>query len=204
MSDRSRGWRWFQSLPVSSPCDRFSLLSSRRSARSPAPRPRAPRAEGHGAAHRERARSPRPIAVRSTRRRTACSPCRRSSFDKAFAFDRATLLALEARHGEGAAARSSTSPRPLRARCCTRCSAISRRRSVKVSFVAVDGYTGWLKPGRHRPLGLDPRARGRRRAARDRPTGSALADQYARRGEKPSDDAGGHWVWSIFYMKVGE
>ena len=137
-------------------------------------------AEGHGAAHRQRADRQDQSRRARSQARTACSPCRRPTSRTPSPSTAPMLLALEQGtvtaqppefdapgHLQGPAA-------PRGARPC-RGGARSRSASSRSN-----GYTGWLDAGRHRLVGLDPRARGRRRAARHRPAGPALADQHAR------------------------
>ena len=75
---------------------------------------------------------------------------------------------------------------------------------AKVSFLAVDGYQGWLAPE-----DIDTSDGILAFAMDGSPLGgwtarAALADQHAGGREKPSDDDRDHWVWALFYMRVGE
>jgi hypothetical protein len=75
---------------------------------------------------------------------------------------------------------------------------------MKISFVAVDGFTGWLTPedvdrsdwilaleADGVPLGIGQQ-------------GPLWLINTRSEGEKPSDDGQRRWVWGVFYMKVGE
>lgn len=75
---------------------------------------------------------------------------------------------------------------------------------VRITFTAIDGYSGWLDPedidgsdwilaleADGKPLGLGQQ--GPIWLINTRP-----ADFH------PTDDHHGHWVWALFYMKVGE
>ena len=101
-------------------------------------------------------------------------------FNKAFAFDRPTLLSLE----QGTVTvqpREFDKPATFKGPLLREVLGHIEAAKLKITVVAINGFSGWLSAGGYRPLGLDPRARGRRRAARHRPTGAALADQYAGR-----------------------
>lgn len=73
-----------------------------------------------------------------------------------------------------------------------------------MSFLAVDGYEGWLIPENidtsdwilalamdGAPLGIGQQ-------------GPLWVVNARAAGEKPSDDHRGHWEWAWFYMRVGE
>jgi len=95
-------------------------------------------------------------------------------FNKAFAFDRPTLVALE----QGTVTvqpREFDKPATFKGPLLREVLGHIEAAKLKITVVAVNGYSGC------RSLGLDPCARGGRRASRHRPAGSALADQYARR-----------------------
>jgi hypothetical protein len=75
---------------------------------------------------------------------------------------------------------------------------------VKVTFMAFDGYSGWLAPddidgsdwilalsADGVPLGLGQQ-------------GPIWLINTRAQGEGASTDQHGHWVWALFYIKVGE
>ena len=75
---------------------------------------------------------------------------------------------------------------------------------MKITFVAVDGFTGWLSPedvdrsdwilaleADGVPLGIGQQ-------------GPLWLINTRAEGEKPGDDGRGRWVWAVFYMRVGE
>ncbi len=103
----------------------------------------------------------------------------KADFKSAFAFDRAMLLALP----QGSVTAQPTEfdkPATFKGPLLREVLGYVEAAKVKISFVAVDGYTGWLDARGHRFVRLDPRARGRRRAARAWAAGADLADQHAR------------------------
>ena len=126
----------------------------------------------------------------------------KASFAKAFAFDRAMLLGLEqgtvtAKTAELGA--PATFKGPLLREVLGRIEAAK----MKVTFVAVDGFTGWLSPedvGRSDwilaleadgvPLGIGQQ-------------GPLWLINTRGEGEKPGNDGRGRWVWAVFYMQVG-
>jgi hypothetical protein len=125
------------------------------------------------------------------------------SFDKAFAFDRPALLALP--QGEVKAQPPEfDKPATFKGPYLRELLGYLETAKVKVSFVAVDGYSGYLDPADidHSdwilaleadgvPLGIGQQ-------------GPIWLINTRAPGDKPSDDQHGHWVWSLFYMKVGE
>jgi hypothetical protein len=124
-------------------------------------------------------------------------------FPKAFAFDRPTLLGLEqgtvkAQPPEFAA--PATFKGPLLREVLGHIEAAK----MKITFVAVNGYTGWLMPedidssdwilaleADGVPLGIGQQ-------------GPLWLINTRAVGQKPSEDHRGHWVWALFYMRVGE
>ncbi len=124
-------------------------------------------------------------------------------FERAFAFDRAMLLRLK--QGEVKATtrelrQEATFTGPLLKEVLAAVGAAS----AKVSFVAVNGYQGWVTPediarsdwilalaANGKPLGLGQQ-------------GPIWAINTRATGEEPSETHRGHWVWSVFYMQVGD
>ncbi|HEY8276374.1 MAG TPA: hypothetical protein VIG52_05195 [Methyloceanibacter sp.] len=125
------------------------------------------------------------------------------SFDKAFAFDRPTLLALP--QGEVKAQPPEFDrPATFKGPVLRELLGFLETAKVKISFVAVDGYTGYLEPqdidrsdwiialeADGVPLGVGQQ-------------GPLWLINTRGSGDKPSDDHHGHWIWALFYMKVGE
>ena len=104
-------------------------------------------------------------------------------FNKAFAFDRPTLLALE----QGTVTvqpREFDKPATFKGPLLREVLGHIEAAKLKITVVAINGYLGLDRAGGCRPLRLDPRARGRRRTARHRPAGSALADQHESGGRE--------------------
>ena len=75
---------------------------------------------------------------------------------------------------------------------------------ARTSFVAINGYTGWLDPGDIQssdwilalsadgvPLGLGQQ-------------GPIWLLNTRAPDFKPNDEHHGHWVWAIFYMRIGD
>ena len=75
---------------------------------------------------------------------------------------------------------------------------------TKISFVAVNGFTGWLLPedvdGSDWILALEvdgtPLGIGQQ--------GPLWLINTRAEGQKPGADGRGRWVWGVFYMRVGE
>jgi hypothetical protein len=74
---------------------------------------------------------------------------------------------------------------------------------AKVSFIGINGYEGWLEPGDVEasdwilaldvdgaPLGLGQQ-------------GPAWIINARAPGDEPNQSHRGHWVWGVFYMRVG-
>ena len=124
-------------------------------------------------------------------------------FPKAFAFDRPMLLGLEqgtvkVQPAEFAA--PATFKGPLLREVLGRIEAAK----MKITFVAVGGYTGYLTPedvdssdwilaleADGVPLGIGQQ-------------GPLWLINTRAEGQKPGDDGRGRWVWAAFYMRVGE
>lgn len=124
-------------------------------------------------------------------------------FKRAYEFDRAMLLALPqgtvtAKPPEFAG--PATFKGPVLRELLGKIEAAK----LKLTFVAVNGYTGWLLPedvdssdwilaleADGKPLGLGGQ-------------GPLWAINTRAEGEKPREDHRGHWVWSIFYIHVGD
>jgi hypothetical protein len=127
----------------------------------------------------------------------------KADFKKAFAFDRAMLLGLEQGTVTATTAELGapvTFKGPLLREVLGRIEAAK----MKISFVAVDGYTGYLTPedvdssdwilaleADGVPLGIGQQ-------------GPLWLVNTRAEGVKPGDDGRGRWVWGVFYMKVGE
>jgi hypothetical protein len=124
-------------------------------------------------------------------------------FERAFAFDRAMLLRLK--QGEvKATTREMRQEATFNGPLLKEVLAAVGAASAKVTFVAVNGYRGWVTPEdvagsdwilalavNGRPLGLGQQ-------------GPIWAINTRAAGEKPSETHQGHWVWSVFYMQVGD
>jgi hypothetical protein len=124
-------------------------------------------------------------------------------FKKAFAFDRAMLLALEqgtvrAQPAEFAA--PATFKGPLLREVLGHIEAAK----MKITVVAVDGYSGWVSPedvdrsdwilaleADGVPLGIGQQ-------------GPLWLINTRAEGEKPGEDGRGRWVWAVFYMRIDE
>jgi hypothetical protein len=125
------------------------------------------------------------------------------SFPKAFAFDRAMLLALE--QGTVTAQppefdKPAVFKGPLLRGVLGRVQAAK----MKITLLAIDGYSGWLMPedvdssdwilaleADGVPLGIGQQ-------------GPIWLINTRGEGQKPSPDHRGDWVWGMFYMRVGE
>jgi hypothetical protein len=127
----------------------------------------------------------------------------KANFKKAFAFDRAMLLGLEQDTVTATTAElgaQATFKGPLLREVLGRIEATK----MKITFVAVDGFTGYLTPedvdssdwilaleADGVPLGIGQQ-------------GPLWLINTRAEGEKPGDDGRGRWVWAVFYMRVGE
>ena len=124
------------------------------------------------------------------------------AFDHAFAFDRQMLLSLP--QGTVTAetrelGTQATFKGPLLRDVLGKIEAAK----LKLTFVAVNGYTGWLMPedvdrsdwilaleADGKPLDIGQQ-------------GPIWLINTRAKGEKASEDHRGHWVWSVFYINVG-
>jgi hypothetical protein len=124
-------------------------------------------------------------------------------FKEAFAFDRATLLSLP----QGTVTvqpREFDKPATFSGPLLREVLGYLEAAQVKTTFVAVNGYTGWLDPDDIKssdwilalsadgvPLGLGQQ-------------GPIWLLNTRAPDLKPSETHQAHWVWAVFYMKVGE
>ena len=124
-------------------------------------------------------------------------------FRQAFAFDRATLLSLP----QGTVTvqpREFDKPATFSGPLLREVLAYLEAAQVKTTFVAVNGYTGWLDPDDIKssdwilalsadgvPLGLGQQ-------------GPIWLLNTRAPDFKPDETHHAHWVWSVFYIKVGE
>ncbi len=124
-------------------------------------------------------------------------------FDRAFAFDRQMLLKLP-QGSVTAETRELGGPVTFKGPLLSELLGRVEAAKLKLTFVAVNGYTGWLLPedvdrsdwilaleADGKPLGLGQQ-------------GPIWLINTRAKGEKASDDHRGHWVWSVFYIHVGE
>ena len=124
-------------------------------------------------------------------------------FREAFAFDRATLLSLP-QGTVTAQPPEFDAPATFKGPLLREVLGFIEEAKVKVIFMAVDGYTGWLDPedidtsdwilaleANGVPLGLGQQ-------------GPLWLINTRAPGFKPADTHQGHWVWALFYMKVEE
>ncbi|HZP08174.1 hypothetical protein [Methyloceanibacter sp.] len=127
----------------------------------------------------------------------------KASFKNGFAFDRPALLALE--QGEVTAQppefdKPATFKGPLLREILGHVEAAK----VKISFTAVDGYTGWLSPedidasdwiialeANGQPLGIGQQ-------------GPLFLINTRAPDFKADDDHHAHWIWGLFYIHVGD
>jgi len=124
-------------------------------------------------------------------------------FRAAFAFDRSTLLSLP-QGTVTAQPPEFDAPATFKGPLLREVLGFIEAAKVKVTFMAVDGYTGWLDPedidtsdwilaleANGVPLGLGQQ-------------GPLWLINTRAPGFKPADTHQGHWVWALFYIKVGE
>ena len=105
----------------------------------------------------------------------------KADFKTAFAFDRETLLSLP----QGTVTVTTNEfekPATFSGPLLKEVLGYLEAAQVRTTFVALNGYTGWLDPDDIKVVRLDPGARGGRQAARPRPAGAALDAQYAQAG----------------------
>jgi hypothetical protein len=127
----------------------------------------------------------------------------KADFKKAFAFDRAMLLGLEQGTVTATTAELGV-PATFKGSLLREVLGRIEAAKMKISFVAVDGFTGWLSPedidrsdwiialeADGVPLGIGQQ-------------GPLWLINTRAEGEKPGDDGRGRWVWAPYYMKVGE
>jgi hypothetical protein len=127
----------------------------------------------------------------------------KADLKKAFAFDRAMLLGLE--QGTVTATTAELgAPATFKGPLLREVLGHIEAAKMKITFVAVDGYTGYLTPedvdssdwilaleADGVPLGIGQQ-------------GPLWLINTRAEGVKPGDDGRGRWVWGVFYMKVGE
>jgi hypothetical protein len=124
-------------------------------------------------------------------------------FKNAFAFDRAMLLGLE--QGR-VTVKTNEFDRPVTfsGPLLKEVLGYLEAAQVRTTFVALNGYTGWLDPEDIKssdwilaleadgvPLGLGQQ-------------GPIWPLNTRAPGFNPDDEHHGHWVWAVFYMKVGD
>lgn len=124
-------------------------------------------------------------------------------FNKAFAFDRPTLLALE----QGAVTvqpREFDKPATFKGPLLREVLGHIEAAKLKISVVAINGFSGWLMPedvdrsdwilaleADGVPLGIGQQ-------------GPLWLINTRKEGEKPGEDGRGRWVYAVYYMRVGE
>jgi len=124
-------------------------------------------------------------------------------FKQAFAFDRTTLLSLP----QGTVTvqpRELDKPATFSGPLIREVLGYLEAEQVKTTFVAVNGYSGWLDPGDIKasdwilalsadgvPLGIGQQ-------------GPIWLINTRAPDFKPDESHHAHWVWAVFYIKVGE
>ena len=124
-------------------------------------------------------------------------------FNKAFAFDRPTLLALE----QGTVTvqpREFDKPATFKGPLLREVLGHIEAAKLKITVVAINGFSGWLSPedidrsdwilaieADGVPLGIGQQ-------------GPLWLINTRAEGEKPGEDGRGRWVYAVFYMRVGE
>jgi hypothetical protein len=124
-------------------------------------------------------------------------------FKEAFAFDRATLLSLP----QGTVTVTTNefeTPVTFSGPLLREALGYLVAAQVRTTFVALNGYTGWLDPddikasdwilaleADRKPLGLGQQ-------------GPIWLINTRGPGFKPDETHRAHWVWAVFYIKVGE
>jgi hypothetical protein len=124
-------------------------------------------------------------------------------FKNAFAFDRAMLLALP-QGTVTAQPPEFDAPATFSGPLLREVLGFIEAAQVRTTFMAVDGYTGWLDPEDIKrsdwilalsadgvPLGLGQQ-------------GPIWLINTRDPGFKPTDTHQAHWVWALFYMRIGE
>jgi hypothetical protein len=124
-------------------------------------------------------------------------------FNKAFAFDRPTLLALE----QGTVTvqpREFDEPTTFKGPLLREVLGHIEAAKLKITVVAINGYSGWLMPedvdrsdwilaleADGVPLGIGQQ-------------GPLWLINTRAEGEKPGEDGRGRWVYAVYYMRVGD
>ena len=124
-------------------------------------------------------------------------------FNKAFAFDRPTLLSLE----QGTVTvqpREFDKPATFKGPLLREVLGHIEAAKLKVTVVAINGFSGWLSredidrsdwilalEADGVPLGIGQQ-------------GPLWLINTRAEGEKPGEDGRGRWIWAVFYMRVGE
>jgi hypothetical protein len=124
-------------------------------------------------------------------------------FPKAFAFDRAMLAALP-QGTVTATTKELGAPATFKGPRLREVLGRIEAAKTKISFVAVNGFTGWLRPedvdGSDWIIALEvdgtPLGIGQQ--------GPLWLINTRAAGQKPDADGRGRWVWGVFYMRVGE
>jgi hypothetical protein len=124
-------------------------------------------------------------------------------FSKAFAFDRAMLLALP-QGTVTATTKELGAPATFKGPLLREVLGRIEAAKSKISFVAINGFSGWLLPedvdgsdwilaleADGKPLGIGQQ-------------GPLWLINTRAPGQKPGADGRGRWVWGLFYMRVGE
>jgi hypothetical protein len=127
----------------------------------------------------------------------------KASFKSAFAFDRQTLLLLE-QGTVTAQPPEFDAPATFKGPLLREVLGHVEAAKVKVSFTAVDGYTGWLSPedidssnwiialeANGQPLGIGQQ-------------GPLWLINTRSPDFKPTDSHEGRWVWALYYIHVGD
>jgi hypothetical protein len=127
----------------------------------------------------------------------------KAEFKNAFAFDRATLLSLP----QGTVTVTTNefdAPATFSGPLLREVLGYLEAAQVRTTFVALNGYTGWLDPddikssdwilalsADGKPLGLGQQ-------------GPIWLLNTRAPDFKPDDTHHGHWVWAVFYMRIGD
>ena len=127
----------------------------------------------------------------------------KADFKNAFAFDRATLLSLP----QGTVTVTTNeieTPVTFSGPLLGEVLGYLEAAQVRTNFVALNGYTGWLDPDDIKSsdwiLALE--ADGKRLGLGQQ--GPIWLLNTRSPDFKPNDEHHGHWVYAIFYIKVGE
>jgi hypothetical protein len=127
----------------------------------------------------------------------------KADFKTAFAFDRETLLSLP-QGTVTATTHEFETPATFSGPLLAEVLGYVEAAQVRTTFVALNGYTGWLDPddikssdwilaleADGKPLGLGQQ-------------GPIWMINTRKSDFKPNDEHHGHWVYAVFYIKVGE